>query len=134
MFFVPLLTAEGSPAGGPASVNVIFILGLVAITYFFIIRPQNKKQKEIQKMLEALKKGDKVITLSGIHGIVSATKEKTVILKVDEGVKIEFNRSAIAAVVTDNPPAKSDKKSDKKAEESKKEEEKTESSDSSKAE
>ena len=101
---------------------VPFIL-IIAIFYFFIIRPQNKKQKETQKMIDALKKGDKVVTIGGIHGLVAQTKEKTVILKLDEGVKVEFNRSAIAGVVTD-APSKADKNEKKAVEAS--ESEKTE--------
>ena len=81
---------------------VPFVL-IIGIFYFFLIRPQNKKQKETQKMIDALQKGDKVVTIGGIHGVVSSTKEKTVIVKVDDDVKIEFTRSAIAAVESDKP-------------------------------
>lgn len=108
--------------------SVVPFIAIIAIFYFFIIRPQNKKQKETQKMIDALKKGDKIVTIGGIHGTVSQTKEKTVIVKVDEGVKIEFNRSAIAGVVSE-----SSTKSDKKADESK-ESPKEDSSESEKAE
>ena len=104
MFFVPLLQAASPAAGATGAQGIMSIIPfvlIIAIFYFFIIRPQNKKQKETQKMIDALKKGDKVVTIGGIHGLVSQTKEKTVIVKVDEGVKIEFNRSAIAGVVTD---------------------------------
>ena len=66
-------------------------------------------------MLSALKKGDKVVTIGGIHGVISSTKEKTVIVKVDDDAKIEFSRNAIATVVTEKveKPGKGDKKSDK---------------------
>ena len=130
MFFVPLLqNAAGGATSSQTLMSVVPFILIIAIFYFFIIRPQNKKQKETQKMIDALKKGDKVVTIGGIHGLVSQTKEKTVIIKIDEGVKIEVNRSAIAGVVTDNAPAS---KSDKKADESK--EAVKESSDSEKAE
>ena len=68
--------------------------------YFLMIRPQQKKQKEKQKMLEALKKGDNVITGGGIHGKVAgfADDNKTVLLKVDDNVKIKVDRSAINVV------------------------------------
>ncbi len=99
-----LQTAAGAEQG---------LLGMVApfaiifvIFYFFIIRPQNKKQKETKKMIEALKKGDKVVTIGGIHGVVSSTKEQSVIVKIDDNAKIEFSRSAIATVVNENAPAK----------------------------
>lgn len=88
--------AEGGAAGGIVSF-LPFVL-IIGIFYFLIIRPQNKKQKETQKMLEALKKGDKVITIGGIHGTISSVKEGAVVVKVDDNTKIEFNRSAIASV------------------------------------
>ena len=97
---------------------------IVGIMYLFMIRPQQKKQKETQKMLDALKKGDKVVTIGGIHGTVASTKENTVVVKVDDNTKIEFNRTAIATVVVDKPAEepKAEKKSlfgkkDKKTEE-----------------
>ena len=69
-------------------------------------------------MLSALKKGDKVVTVGGIHGVISSTKEKTVIVKVDDNAKIEFSRNAIATVIVDkaekdSKAAKDDKKADK---------------------
>ena len=118
MFF-PLQQMAGT--GSQTIMSVVPFILIIAIFYFFIIRPQNKKQKETQKLIDALKKGDKVVTIGGIHGIVSATKEKTVIVKVDEGVKIEFNRSAISGVVVDSPAKTEDSKvSDKKSDDSEK--------------
>ena len=113
MSFISLLqTAAGS---GSLLMSVLPFGLIIIIFYFFIIRPQNKKQKETEKMLSALKKGDKIITIGGIHGVISSTKEKTVIVKVDDDAKIEFSRSAIATVVTEKveKPGKSDKKADK---------------------
>ena len=75
-------------------------------------------------MISALKKGDKIITIGGIHGVVHQTKEKTVIVKVDDGTKIEFNRSAVASVVVDKP--NETKAATKKSEKAKKAAEKTE--------
>lgn len=93
----------------------IITFGLVfVIFYFFIIRPQNKKQKDTEKMISAVKKGDKVITIGGIHGEVTSTKETTVIVKVDENCKLEFNRSAIATVVLDEKEMKAAGKASKK--------------------
>ncbi len=101
MSFIPLLQAGATSSQTLMSV-VPFIL-IIAIFYFFIIRPQNKKQKETQKMIDAIKKGDKVVTIGGIHGIVSSVKENTLVIKVDDNARIEFNRTAIASVVTDKP-------------------------------
>ena len=74
---------------------------IVGIMYLFMIRPQQKKQKETQKMIDSLKKGDKVVTIGGIHGTIASTKENTVLVKVDDNTKIEFNRTAIATVIAD---------------------------------
>lgn len=108
MSFISLLDGAVGAAGSASSTSqlvstfVPFVL-IIAIFYFFLIRPQNKKQKETEKMINALKKGDKVVTIGGIHGVVSSTKEKTVIVKVDDNCKIEFSRSAIAGVESDKP-------------------------------
>ena len=113
MNLIPLLqVAPVGAAYGSLLMSVLPFGLIILIFYFFIIRPQNKKQKETEKMIAALKKGDKVVTIGGIHGVVSSTKEQTVIVKVDEGAKIEFNRTAIATVIVD----KADKKSSKKEE------------------
>ena len=101
MSFVPFLQAgnPGATSGTPSLlVTLIPFILIIVIFYFFLIRPQNKKQKETEKMLNALKKGDKIITIGGIHGVISSVKEQSVIVKVDEDCKVEFNRSAIASV------------------------------------
>ena len=116
MSYISLLQAV---AGSGSLLMSVLPFGLIIlIFYFFIIRPQNKKQKETEKMLSALKKGDKVVTVGGIHGVISSTKEKTVIVKVDDNAKIEFSRNAIASVIVDkaekdSKAAKDDKKADK---------------------
>ncbi len=119
MSFIPLLQAAQGQNSMLMSV-VPFVL-IIAIFYFFIIRPQNKKQKETEKMINALKKGDKVVTIGGIHGVVSSTKEKTVIVKVDSDTSIEFSRSAISGVVSDKPAVKASAKKAKKDEPKKEE-------------
>ena len=99
MSFIPFLQAGGAgSASGSLGMSLLPFLAIIVIFYFFLIRPQNKKQKETQKMLDALKKGDKVITIGGIHGTVSSVKENTVIVKVDDDCKLEFNRTAISSV------------------------------------
>ena len=102
MVYSMLTAAAPADAGllGGASMFMPLIL-IIGVMYFFMIRPQNKKQKELQKMLDALKKGDKVVTIGGIHGTVSSVKENTVVVKVDDSAKIEFDRKAIAAVISD---------------------------------
>jgi preprotein translocase subunit YajC len=91
-------TTEGSQGGMGALLNFLPFIAIIAIFYFLIIRPQNKKQKETQKMLSALKKGDHVVTIGGVHGTIQSVREKTVVVKVDDSTKIEFSRSAVASV------------------------------------
>jgi preprotein translocase subunit YajC len=74
------------------------IVFIFAIFYFLLIRPQQKKQKEHEKMLSELKKNDEVVTSGGIHGTVVNVKDDTLILKIDENVKIEMNKNAIGYV------------------------------------
>jgi len=96
-------------------VSTIVTFGLVfVIFYFLIIRPQNKKQKEAKAMVAAMKKGDKVVTIGGIHGVVTSLKETTVIIKVDDNTKLEFSKSAVQAVVA---KGSEDKLEDKNASE-----------------
>ena len=93
-----LLQAAASSTGQMVSTLVTF--GLVFVVfYFLIIRPQNKKLKEAKKMIDAVKKGDKVVTIGGVHGTVHSVKEGTVIVKVDDDCRIEFSKSAIATVL-----------------------------------
>ena len=104
---LPILmgSAEGAGgSGGSGQMLTTFVtFGLVIlIFYFLIIRPQNKKQKEAKKMLEALKKGDKVVSIGGIHGTVVAVKDTTTVVKVDDNTKLEFTKSAIASVVSED--------------------------------
>lgn len=137
MSFIPFLTAGAQQAAGTAGLAGSFIplLLIIVIFYFFLIRPQNKKQKETEKMLNALKKGDKVITIGGIHGVVSAVKEHTVVIKVDDNCKIEFNRSAISTVeLSDEEKAKLEEAAAAKKAKKNKKAKKTEESEPAKVE
>ncbi len=100
---LPLLQAAPAAGDGGSSMQLIMMLGVVAavilVFYFLIIRPQNKKQKALQKMLGSLTKGDKIVTIGGMRGTVSAVKEQTVVIKADDDVKLEFNKNAIAQVL-----------------------------------
>ena len=109
----PLWQASATARDG--GMMLLMIVAMFVIMYFFMIRPQNKKQKEMEKMLSALKKGDKVVTIGGIHGVVSSVKENTIIVKVDDDCKIEFNRSAISSVI--DPEAEAKAKAEKEAKE-----------------
>jgi len=77
--------------------QILFFVGIFAMFYFLIIRPQQKQRKRHQEFLANLKKGDKVITSSGIWGTITEIGEKTVTLKVDANTKITFSKEAISS-------------------------------------
>jgi preprotein translocase subunit YajC len=79
-------------------VNITFMVAMVAIWYFLLIRPQQKQQKNTRAMIENLKKNAEVVTNSGIHGTIVNVKDKTFVLRIDESAKIEIDKSAVAYV------------------------------------
>ncbi|AXE17997.1 preprotein translocase subunit YajC [Runella rosea] len=87
-------------AGGQSSMIYQLLLwaGIIGVFYFFMIRPQQKKQKDQKKFLEELKKGDEVITIGGLHGTVVSVYETTVTLEVDgsKGTKMKFEKSSVS--------------------------------------
>jgi len=94
------LAPQGQQGGGGLIGTLIMFGAIFAIFYFMIIRPQQKRQKEREKMLNALRKGDKVVTSGGMHGIVVGIDEKTVLLDVGNNTKIKFERTAIGSVIS----------------------------------
>ena len=96
-----ILLQDAAAAQGNGWGNIIFIVALVAIFYFFMIRPQSKRQKEIKKFRDSLKQGDKVITAGGIHGKIKNVKENTVTLEVADGLNITVEKSSIYATALD---------------------------------
>ncbi len=93
--FTLLAEATAAPnfLGGPLT-----LLFMVPIFYVLLIRPQQKRQKELKNLITSMKTGDKVITNAGLHGIVANVKEKTFLLKVADNVKLEFDKSAVGVV------------------------------------
>ncbi len=81
-----------------ALLNLMPIVLIFVIFYFLLIRPQQKKQSEHQKMVSELKKNDEVITIGGIYGVIVNVKDTTVILKIDDNVKVEIQKSAVASL------------------------------------
>lgn len=95
-----LLIAMAPQGGGSANlISTLIMFGAIfLIFYFMIIRPQQKRAKEREKMLSNMQKGDKVITSGGLHGTIAGIDEKTVLLQVGDNIKMKFERSAIASV------------------------------------
>jgi preprotein translocase subunit YajC len=89
--------ATGSAPPNPL-VSFLPFLVILFIFYFLLWRPQAKRQKDHQNMLQALKKGDRVVTSGGLHGTIVGVKEDVVVLKIAEDVKVEVSRSAVADV------------------------------------
>lgn len=88
--------------GGGAMSSIIMLVAIIVIFYFFMIRPQQKRQKEEKKFREALTKGQRVVTIGGLHGKISDVRETTVLIEVANDVKIEVEKTAVAmSVATD---------------------------------
>jgi len=89
-----LLQAPGAGSGG--MMNWIMIGGILLVFYFFMIRPQQKKQKDQKKFISEIKKGDEVVSIGGIHGKVTAIDDSTITLEVDRGARIKFEKASIS--------------------------------------
>ena len=99
-----LAFAAASPPGGSGGstallTQVAFFAAIFAIFYFLLIRPQQKTKRDRESMLAAVKKGDRVVTSSGLHGTVTGLGEHTVTLRVADQVKLEFDRAALGRIV-----------------------------------
>ncbi len=103
--------AEGAPGGPPFQILLLQIGFFVLIFYFLLIRPQQKRQKEHQKLVDAVKAGDRVVTAGGLHGLVAQVKEKTLMVKIADGVRVEFEKSSVSSVI----PASADADKTEKA-------------------
>lgn len=105
MFESLILQAQGTPpAGQPQSNPFSFLLmvgGIILVFYFFMIRPQQKKAKQEKEFRESLKKGDKVVTIGGIHGRIVSIEDDGILVEVDNGVKLKFDKSAIRPAAPD---------------------------------
>ncbi|MEP0713362.1 preprotein translocase subunit YajC [Algoriphagus sp.] len=94
-------------AGGSGILGQVFLFGsIILIMYFFMIRPQQKKQKESKKFIEEIKKGDEVVTIGGLHGRVSSVEGDTVLLELDRGLKVKVEKSAISLDFSRKPETK----------------------------
>lgn len=111
-----ILAQEAAPPAGGGFGIFPFLILMLVMMYFLTIRPQRKKQKELQEQINALKTGDNIITVGGIHGRVTNIKERTVILKVAENVKLELEKSSVATVVKKDQPGKEAKEAEAVAE------------------
>ena len=93
------MAPQGGEGGGGLISTLIMFGAIFLIFYFMIIRPQQKRAKERDKLLSNLEKGDKVVTNGGIHGVIAGLEEKTALLQVSDNVKLKIDRSAITTVL-----------------------------------
>lgn len=96
-----LLAMQPPPSGGEGGSiwSMVLMFGsIIAIFYFMIIRPQQKRTKERTALLDSIKKGDKIITAGGLHGTVVGIDEKTVLVQIADNVKVKLERSSVSVV------------------------------------
>ena len=93
------LSILAQQGGNPLAGGLPMIIIMIVMFYFLLIRPQKKQRKEQEARVAALRKGDKVVTIGGMHGIVDAVSKETISIKISEGVFVPFNKVAIDSVV-----------------------------------
>jgi preprotein translocase subunit YajC len=102
-----LLQAATGQQGGMASYSGILMMVLIFVVfYFFMIRPQSKRQKEIKNQRAAMKQGDRVVTSGGIYGKVRDIKETTIVVEIAENVRITVDKNSVFATANDLPETK----------------------------
>lgn len=108
----PLHILLQAPTGGGAAQQLIMIVMIIVVFYFFMIRPQMKKAKQEKEFKESIKKGDKVVTIGGVHGKVLEVNDTTFILEIDTNTKVKIEKTAISAEATKqySSPAPAEKK------------------------
>jgi preprotein translocase subunit YajC len=93
---------QAAAASGPSMLtNLLPFLLIIVVFYFFMIRPQMKRQKELRKFRESLKKGDKVVTTGGIYGTVAEIKDDAIVVEIADNVKVKIDKSAVIMDMTD---------------------------------
>jgi preprotein translocase subunit YajC len=95
---IAMAPSQSGQGGGDFTTTILMFAVIIAIFYFMILRPQQKRQKDRQKLLESMKKGDKVITAGGLHGTIIGIEDKTLLLQIADNVKVKVERSSISIV------------------------------------
>lgn len=95
------LFLQAAASSQPVWMQFLPFVLIIVVFYFFMIRPQMKRQKELRKYREALKKGDKVVTTGGLYGKISDVKDDRLVVEISEGVKVEFDKAAIIMDMSD---------------------------------
>ena len=98
MFALFLAQTQASPPTGAGVLSILPFILIFVIMYYVMLRPQMRRQKEQTRLVASLKTGDRIVTSSGIHGLISNVKDTTVIVKVADNVKIEMEKTAVTNV------------------------------------
>lgn len=93
-----LAPQEAAPEGGSLLFTFLPLILIFVVFYFFIIRPQRKREQQRKAMIEAVRKGDKIVTAGGIHGTVTQVDDASVLAQVDSNTKLRIDKNAIASV------------------------------------
>ncbi|HEY6953357.1 MAG TPA: preprotein translocase subunit YajC [Bacteroidota bacterium] len=101
-----LFMAPAGQDGGGAGIvgNVVLFGSIILIFYFMIIRPQQKRAKERQQMIDSMKKGDKIVTAGGIHGTIVGIEDKTLLVQIADNVKVKVDRSSVGNILKEGEP------------------------------
>jgi preprotein translocase subunit YajC len=97
-YILMVFMQQGDSTTGLLGSLLPFLL-IILVFYFLILRPQQKRQKERQKLLQSIKKGDKVITSGGMHGVIEGLDDKTVLIKIADNTKVKVERSAVTTII-----------------------------------
>ncbi len=104
--YYTILMAPQNSEGGFGLTGFLPLILMILIFYFMIMRPSQKRRKEHQKMLDNIKKGDKVLTSGGIYGTIAGLDEKTILVQIADNVKIKLDRGHIVNVISETEPEK----------------------------
>lgn len=103
MIMTSIILAQAAMGSGGILGQVFLFGSIILILYFFMIRPQQKKQKDSKKFIEDVKKGDEVVTIGGMHGKVFQVDSDTLVLELDRGMKVKVEKSAISLDFSKKP-------------------------------
>jgi preprotein translocase subunit YajC len=105
-----ILQAAPSGSGTSSYSTLIFMVLIFVVFYFFMIRPQSKKAKQATTFREGIKKGDKIVTIGGMHGTVAEVGDTTFVIEVENGVRMRFEKSSVSMEATQAATEKKDVK------------------------
>jgi len=98
------MAPSGQEGGAGIIGNVVLFGSIILIFYFMIIRPQQKRQKERQQMIDSMKKGDKIVTAGGIHGTIVGVEDKILLVQIADNVKVKVDRSSVGNILKEGEP------------------------------